>query len=273
MLMDIIRRLKELLARSGLREEEINFFVNTVKKPNSTIYDLAKKSNIPKDRAYKICDALHERRLIKINRSNKLRRIEIAPMNAFIEGMKNRSRSLYRTADGLKQIGSYLPFLQGNEEEMEYADFGHEHAVENFVDMSCRGNDNILAYGDYDSILDGMGKDSDKYFLNNRLKRGKKCFPIIVNPREYTWHEIIRNDNYELRKTKILFDESLRNCFMLLLPGIDTIGYWIKGDNGQVKGGIIKNPALFELYERTYKHLNSISDSVSFRDLEKYRNS
>lgn len=266
--MDITRKLKDLLDRSGLSEEEIRFYINVLKKPNSTIYNLSKSAKIPKDKAYQICDSLEDRKLVTIDKNNKFKRLKATSLKNFANKLHNQGRSLHRTADSLKEINTFLPYLGATEEDHVFKTFSHEKAAEEFVDMSMLKWNEILAYGDFEAIFNAIGVDSDRQFVKNRLRRGKKCYPILSNPGDYCWKEIIEKDEIEDRQTKVIYDDKLKNCFVAFMPDINMTAIWMMNEDGLVSGAVIENSIITQLHNNIYNHFDSISEFHKFRKIE-----
>jgi sugar-specific transcriptional regulator TrmB len=267
--MDITRKLKDLLDRSGLTDEEVRFYLAVLKRPGSTIYDLSKVAGVPKDRAYKLSESLTEKKLINAAKEGQLKKLSAASLQGYIDGLKSDGRRLHRTADSLKEINPFLHFMGAPEEDSCIRTFSHEEAGEAFVDLSTMKWNDVLAYGDFDQILTAITPDSDRKFVSNRLKHGGKAFPVIANPGEYSWNHVIKNDMRELRQSKVLYNEKLSNYFVCLFPDMDTTAFWVKGKDGKVSGSVVESASLTKLHENIYDHFNDISEPHNFRKTEK----
>lgn len=272
--MDIIRKLKLALANSGLQEDEIAFYIAVLKNPGSSIYEIATRSKLPKDRAYKIFHQLLEKKLIKADSTNtgpqssaqtstssrKHKNIEATPLDAFTESIYSKGRKFYQTADSLKEVRPFLKYLNLPEEETSIHTFGPENAAENWVDLSYMNWETVLAYGNFEMMYEGFGADPDQDFKNRRVKRGKKAHPILTNPGPYTWEMIVNRDDRELRDTKLLETDKLKDTFVAIFPDKDTISIWLRTPQGQLKGATIKNPLLRKLHENLFEHFDEIAD-------------
>lgn len=266
--MDIVRKLKDLLSRSGLSDEEIQFYVKLLKNPNVTVYDISKKAKIPKDKGYTICDSLRDKRLVEIEKVDGLNRLRVLPVNSYVERLRSNSRSMFRTADALSEISPFLSTygIAKGDDQMDV--FSDEYAVEKFVDFSCLKGGCVLFYGEYDSILERMGHDADREFLKNRLRSGRKCYPVIANPCKYTIDNIVANDRHELRKTKTFSNDNVSNHFVVMQKEGGVVGVFTRKDDGSLSGSIIRSETVFDLHNGIYKYFDSISKEAVSRKTE-----
>lgn len=271
--MDIVSKLKLALANSGLQEDEIAFYISVLKKPGGSIYEIAKRSKLPKDRAYKIFHQLKEKKLIKVSEADKLdpghkptpqirkhKQIEATSLDNFTESLYSKGRKFYQTADSLKEVKPFLKYLNLPEEETSIKTFGPEHSGEHWIDLSYTNWETVVAYGNFEMMYEGFGAAPDQVFKNRRVKRGKKAFPVLTNPGPYTWDMIVKKDNRELRDTKLLKTDKLNETFVAIFPDKDTISVWLKNEKGQLKGATIKNPLLRKLHEDLFQHFDEIAD-------------
>jgi len=270
--MDLIRKLKKLLSGSGLSEEEIQFYITVLKHSNCSIFDISKKAKLSKDKAYLIYESLKDKKLVDDVKAGAISKIKALPFDSYIQSLQSKSRSLYRTADNLKELGSILPILDFSDKKGIFKTFQNDEAAEKFIDMSyCKG-DEILFYGEYDDILKKFGEECDKEFLKNRLKKGKKCYPVVANPDKYTWDNLVSNDNHELRQTKVLFNDMLKDYFVILVPQSKTMGFWMKSERDQVHGGIIESEMITGFHQQLYNYFDSISKYQVSRKIEESKN-
>lgn len=256
--VDIIRQLKSLLISAGLTEAEIVFYVQVLKKPRSSIWDIAKRAGLPKDRAYKIFFALQEKGFLSFETIGKSKIISPLPLNEFIENMYGRGNKFYRIADSLKSIQPFFKYLNLPDPEGSISFLDSSRLAEDWVDLSYINWENVLVYGDFEMMINHMGVSADNEFMNRRLKRGKKAFPLLANPGAYTL-DLAQRDYKEMRNTKIIHDEKLKNYFVCLLPDNDTVAVWMKDKDGLLKGVKIKNYVLTRLQEQTFNYLDSIA--------------
>ncbi len=265
--MDIKRKLKELLSRTGLSEDEIRFYLAVLKNPEKSVYHVSKLLQIPKDRAYNIFDSLEDKKLLKKNDG----KILANPIKDYSEKIRSESRKLHRTADSLSELNNFLPFYGITQQQESFQVFDHEKAGEQFLDLSYMRWDQIQAYGDFENLLDVITHDIDRKFITNRLKRGKKCLPIVTNPHDYTFKEMIRKDKKENRLTKVYFDQSFNNFFVAILKDLNLTTIWQRQENGQISGAIFQNPTITQMHEKIYNHLDKISEYHKFRKISEMK--
>lgn len=258
--MDLIRKLKQTLDSSGLTEEEISFYLSVLKKPQSSIFDIAKRSKLPKDQAYKIFDSLEDKKLLTANKEGKYKKIQAAPINSFVENLYKQGRHFYRSADSLKEIKPFLPLLSLPDQKGTFTNFTSGELAEQYMDMSYMPWENILAYGNFEMVIPIMGTDPDQKFVNKRLKRGKRAYPILSNPGDYSW-KVVKNDYKEMRNTKIINNPKLNNYFVFIMPDINTTAMWVKDKDDNISGTTIESSIMTNLHENLFHYFDEIAEA------------
>ncbi|MBU1151848.1 hypothetical protein KJ632_03425 [Patescibacteria group bacterium] len=265
--MDLNRKLKQILGNSGLSEDEIAFYLNILKNPNSTIYDLSKRTAIPKDRGYRITEKLIDEKLINAE-GNRQKRLTAAKLNGYIDGLMSQGREFYKNAERLREIKPFLKIMENSEENQSIETFSEEEIGEKFVDLSYLNWDKILSYGNFEMGIEKMGIDTDQQFVQRRMKKGRGCFPVFANPGKLSWN-IIDNDEKEMRKTKIIYNQKLSDYFVIILPEANTTALWIKDENNKVRGAVIKSSMLTKLHSGLYDHFWEAAKFTKLRKIEK----
>ena len=260
--MDIIRKLKSALAHSGLTEKEIAFYVQVLKSPQCSVFDLAKKTGISKDVAYFIYESLEEKGLVASASEGRSKKVVPKNTDSFIENLYTQGRKFYKAGDSMKEVRSLMPYLSLSDNIGEMTAMQTENVGEEWVDLTYMDWDYVLAYGNYELLVERMGTDPDKEFRNNRLKRGKKAYPLVFNPGTYT-RKMITDDAKELRKTKVLDTPELRNSFVAVFPDKNTVAIWSRDENAILTGVKVNNPVMTRMHERMFRHFNHLSKELS----------
>lgn len=260
--MNATRKLKDLLLRTGLTDDEVRIFFAILRSPGNSIYGISKLVGIPKDRAYNIVESLEDKKLIARTPGG----LKCNPITRYGERLQSQSRRFNRIADALREMDPFMPFLGAVNDEESFYTFNHEQAGEQFLDLSYLKWDQVHAYGDFDTLLDTIKEDIDRKFVRNRLKRGKQCMAVCANPKDYTLKTVIGRDVLEKRVTKLLYDKNFDNFFVAVFPDIQRTTIWQKQDNGRYVGAIFNNPLISKVHERMHNYLFNISDYYGFRE-------
>jgi len=253
--------LKLALAGSGLGDEETAFFIEALKRPDGSIFDTAQRAGIGKDRAYKIYGELEQKGLLTGSEDGKYKKIHACSIQGYLEGLYRKGRQFYQAADRLKEVRPFLSFINSKEDSSLARALDTENLASDWVDFAAMDWEKTLIYGNFEMIVETMGKDADIDFVKTRLKRGKQALPILSTIGPYTIELALTNPK-EMRRTKFINSDKLQNSFIMILPEIKTVNMWTKDPkSGLVSGLSIKDPVLTSLHEDTFKYFDSVSDS------------
>ncbi|MEK7672904.1 MAG: helix-turn-helix domain-containing protein [Patescibacteria group bacterium] len=249
--MALMRKLTDLLEKTGLSESEVRFFVAILKNPHSTIYELAKIAGIQKDKAYKICESLKARKLITFIEDGKLKKPVCLSLNNFIENLNSQGRGFFKTAEKLSEIKSFLPMLKFENEGMDFEFFDHDQAGEKYFDLTYLNWNRIIGYGCLDAVIGAIDEEVDRQFIARRVRKGAEAFAVIANPVKYSF-DLLENDYKEMRKSRVIMDKKVSDYFVAVVPEQKTFAIWKKQESGNVNGLIMRNSMLADLHENIF---------------------
>lgn len=265
--MDITRKLKDLLSRTGLTEDEIRFYLAALKNPEKSVHFLSKQIKIPKDRAYNIFESLEDKKLI----SRSSGKIKANPIKRYSEKIRGQSRRLHRVADSLLEFNPFLPFYGITNDEEVFNTFQHEQSGEQFLDLSYLKWEQIHAYGDFEALINAITEDVDQHFVRNRMRRGKQCLNIVANPQNYAFNKMIKRDAKENRITKVIFDDAFKDSYVTVIPELNLTTIWQRQENGRFTGAVFNNPSIAKMHEGIYNYLFKVSDYHRFRKISEMK--
>lgn len=252
--MDNLRKFRDLLRTSGLSDDEIVLFLAIYKNPGNSVFFYSKTINLPKDRVYILVQSLTQKKLIS-QQGERYKKLFVGSIDGFIASVSAEGRKLNRAAESLNSLKKILPNFSNKTKENSFESFSFDEFGERFVDLSFLKWDTVLGYGDFEFIVSQMGIEPDQDFVKRRMKRGGTCLPVVVNPGAYCKEYLIKRDESELRRTKVVYDKSLSNQFVTILPELDIVTIW-----SQDGGVFIKNALLSKVHQDMHKHLQDLSE-------------
>jgi len=164
--MAIYQKLRDLLFDAGLSEAETLVYIELLKKPALTIWDLVLRTGLSKSTVYRSFIKLRNFKMVEKNREG----IRALSLRALISELVRSERKLRKTAYLIKQIA---PFLRAPRESIEEIEtfYTPEQIAETYVSLSSRDFDVSLDYGDFENFVPIIGGLKPVFqFRTNRLK-------------------------------------------------------------------------------------------------------
>ena len=239
-MQSIYKKLKRLLEKTGLSENESRMIVASLVFPGLSTLDLGKQCGFKKMTIYRTIDALLEKRyLIAVDKDNQ-RRIYPISLKDIARRIDQKFASLRRFALEIEDINKLLLYpLNTDQENLKIDKYFGDEAKEMFYDMHYYDWNHIFGGGDLDSYLGILGMDFEKKWLDIRVKKGKTAEAIFTTNGEIT-KEFIKNDKNELRVSKFI-DSNIRNRWFTFFPEANTTLVFRADDtDNQINWNILK---------------------------------
>ncbi|MBI2638703.1 hypothetical protein HYW83_03880 [Candidatus Peregrinibacteria bacterium] len=166
--MAFYQKLRDLLFDAGLSEAEVLIYLELLKKPAETIWDLVQRTGFAKSVVYRAFSRLKELKIVEKNAVG----IRALSLKALVADLVKSERRLRNTAYRIKQIAPFLRAPQESIEEFETF-YTPDQIAETYVDISQLNYGVSLDFGDFENfVTKSVGEIKPTLqFRHNRLKK------------------------------------------------------------------------------------------------------
>ncbi|MFC1616248.1 helix-turn-helix domain-containing protein [Patescibacteria group bacterium] len=193
--MSIHDKLKNLLTQAGLNHSEQLVYIELLKKPSETRWELIKRTKLDKNKVYRAFASLRNRRLVG-KRNNYYKAFSL---KSLVSDLNHSQRNLGKLTDKLKKISPFLRFPNESFDEFDIF-YSKEHILEAYILMSEVDYDACLDFGDLENFVPILGGlDAVFKFRKNRYKKAARNHALCTTIGPYTECMARKND---LRKYK-----------------------------------------------------------------------
>ena len=167
--MLIYRKLKKLLFDAGLSEAEIFLYIELLKKPAQTMYELTNRTKLPRSTVYYAFFRLKDLKLVEKNKEG----IRALSLKSLVAELATKERKFRKTAYKIKQIAPFLRTPKESIQEFETF-YTPEQIEEAYLFMAEIPYDTNLDFGDFESFINAIGPvDLAFKFREKRAKHAK----------------------------------------------------------------------------------------------------
>ncbi len=166
--MELYSKLRDLLFDAGLSEAEVVVYLDLLKTPAQTVWDLVKRTGFSKSVIYRAFTRLKELKMVSKNETG----IRALTLKALVADLIKSERRLRNTAYRIKKIAPFLHAPQESIEEFETF-YTPDQIAETYVDISQLNYGVSLDFGDFENFVT-MSVGAIKptlQFRHNRLKK------------------------------------------------------------------------------------------------------
>lgn len=219
-LQKIYTSLKEL----GLTDHEANLYSISLKLGPSSIVTLAESLQISRPNVYKVIKSLEDHGLAKFSDKEKFSRdFMVEPPTVLLDKIRDKKRNL---AEIDQNLTLNLPELlamyhQGNSDSKIKIYKGKSDYINIFRQSLEEENKEILFFGSSKDFIQFISWDVENKWIEDRVKKGI-YIKVLSVPSDFS-DKLVKNDEKELRKTKILETRDFSSSFMLFG---DKIVFW-----------------------------------------------
>ncbi|MFA5842706.1 MAG: helix-turn-helix domain-containing protein [Candidatus Gracilibacteria bacterium] len=167
--MLIYKKLKKLLFDAGLSEAEIFLYLELLKNPAQTIYELTNRTKLPRSTVYYAFSRLEGLKLVENNKEG----IRALSLKSLVAELATKERKFRKTAHKIKQIA---PFLRAPRESIQEFEtfYTPEQIIEAYFFMAEVPYDTNFDFGDFESFINAIGPvDLAFKFREKRAKHAK----------------------------------------------------------------------------------------------------
>jgi hypothetical protein len=180
--MEVSRQISSLLLKAGLSEAEIAVYLQLLKKPADTKWQLVLSTCLDKNKVYRACEKLRTLGLI----SQTAKSIKACPLQTLIDKLHQDSQDNTALIHQLKQI---YPLLSIPSEAISSIKLSttQDQILEDYQKMSQISYDTCLDFGDLEGFVKVLGgMDPVFTFRKNRFKQKAKNIAICTTTGPFT---------------------------------------------------------------------------------------
>jgi len=251
--MTLKKHILDLLLKIGLSESEAEFYLAASKFPKLTLKELQEKTGYSTAQVYRAFERLKELELITSSQNNWRKNIEAVSLRTISDRLAREQRNLRKVELELKRLDNIMNLTRQSEIEDPVQILADQNKIiEKNYQLLGQEWGHLLAYGAADRLIDIMGKDPERDFVNLRRKKGKTADVIETEMGPYARELMTKNDQ-ELRNIKVKIDPALQNS-MTYVYG-DEVTIWHKNEELGNRAIVIKDPALVKMHENMFRNL------------------
>jgi len=254
------QRLRDLLRRVGLREEEIALYVHLLRLKHATATQLIAASGLNTMTVYRTIKRLRDRGLLQAQSiNNKQSLFAPLPLSAIIQKLGTEQMVLRKLQLALKDLDPLLPYLdvaQQLEEEAQPIELreGLDAFREEYMKLPDLCTDEYLCMGSMQNYwkVAAMSDESPEElaFRHKRYGHGISC--RVFNTHSVESESFAKRDSKEMRTTRLVDVIPIRNDYVGYTA--TQIAHFIC-DEAHPRVIVIRHPELCTLYRQQFNDL------------------
>lgn len=248
--MDLNLHLHRLLAKAGLKTEEVLLYSYILEHKGCSIMDAVKACSIPKTTAYRAFESLKNKRLVQSDVTSWKNNLQTLSLENLIKRLENDQKNTRRLIHELKTLNSVKTISNDPLSVPQIEVFKGEKAFEKYLDLSGMDWQSNFSFGNWEDLNEnGNLIPVEKKFIKNRLKNGGNAYSYIMKGGPCT-REITDYDKFENRISKTANHRDYQPLWINAFEGNNWVYLWRRTeDRRQTEGTLIDSKSVADFYK------------------------
>jgi len=247
--VNLLQKTIRVFEQMGYSEQEARFYYYAYKNSNLSVSDLSKKMRISRATAYRIYSKFREQRIIVPSKTSH-GQLNVISLQNIAQNVLKTGRKLIKLAHQCRNIDALLELssFAFSEDPLEIITDKNLLVDQNYKILHKKW-DHLLAYGSTERLLDVVGQEHERKFVNLRRRLGRTCDLFMTEFGDYAAYHM-PNDLRDLRNTKFKADPNKQDYIMYMYD--DEMTIWHNDKNLGVRALVVKDPLLLDMYKSMF---------------------
>lgn len=256
--MSLYKKLNTLLAQAGLKEAEILIYIELLKKPAQTKWEIVERTGLDRNSVYRAFEKLENYKMIEYSNEG----LKGLSLKFLVNYLQNSNRKQGKLVRKLKDVAPFLHCPADTVEEIETY-YRAEDIAEPYLFMAENCQDTNLDFGDFDSFIPTIGGIPIACEFRRKRAEKSKHHAIVTTTGDYSEYFCTR-DSKERFKTQIDYiNLPLKNNFIIFSDTGDYVMYNKVDEEGDISSVLVKSRivadiqrAQFDMFSQKLENLN-----------------
>jgi predicted transcriptional regulator len=251
--------LRSLLFEAGLNEAEILIYLELLKSPTQSKWELVKSTKLDKNKVYRAFDRLIELNMVA-QRDHGIEALSLDYLLADLEAKRSRTQQL------VSKIKEFSPFMKIPIEAV--SDFQildtKEKILEKYIEMSEIDHDTCLDFGDLENFVNVLGGlDPVFKFRKNRFAQNAKNIAICTNTGPNTSCMMRRQDMENYKSDIDLLNIKFKDKWIIFSDTNDYVMFNNFKKDKEPSSVLVKSKAIADTQRAQFDQFNQNMQSFS----------
>lgn len=246
------KKLKILLSEAGLIEAEILIYIELLKKPAQTKWELINRTGLNKNQIYRAFDRLVSFKMIEETKSG----IEPLSLDFLLANLESSQIKTYNLVTKLKNFSPFLKIPVEAVNDFQILDT-KEKILDKYMMMSQIKYDTCLDFGDLESFVPAVdGLENVFKFRTNRFNQSAKNKAICTTIGPYTSCMTRKQDLDNFKSNIKLLDLNFKNKWIIFSDNNDYVMFNDCPDNASPSSVLVKSKVIADIQRFQFEQFN-----------------
>lgn len=245
------KALKTLLIEAGLNEAEVKVYLELLKEPSQSKWELVGRTGLDKNQVYRAFDGLNALKMIKKN----VEGIEPQSLDGLVGNLESSEQKTRKLVDRMKKFSPFLKIPTEGVAEFQVLET-HDEIMEKFFMMSEIDYHTCLDFGDLERFIPLVLKDVEQMFRFRKIRHSKssKNIALCTNNGPFTSCMMRKRDLEKYHSNVHILNIGFKNKWLIFSDTGNHVMFNYFTDENKISSVLVNSKIVADSQRSQFKH-------------------
>ncbi|NIA01926.1 MAG: hypothetical protein GWP15_00935 [Nitrospirae bacterium] len=232
------KKLEILLIEAGLNEAEVKVYIELLKQPSQSKWELVNRTGLDKNQVYRAFDRLDALNIVKRNDN----RIEPKSLDSLVDSLEFSQQKTQKLIEGMKKFSPLLKIPAEAVADFQVLD-SHDEIMDKFFMMSELNCNTCLEFGDLERFIPLVLKNVEQMFKfrKKRYTVSSKNIALCTSNGPFTSCMMRKRDMEKYYSDVHILDIDFKDKWLIFSDTGDYVMFNYFTDENKISSVLVKS--------------------------------
>ncbi|MFH1533598.1 MAG: helix-turn-helix domain-containing protein [Nitrospirota bacterium] len=248
------KKLERLLLEAGLSEAEVKIYLELLKQPSQSKWELVSRTGLDKNQVYRAFDSLNALRMVKKDENG----IEPRSLDSLVGTLELSQKKTQNIVEQMKQFSPFLKIPAEAVEDFQVLD-SHDEIMNKFFMMAELNYNICLDFGDLERFIPIVLKDVEQMF-KFRMKRylkSSKNIALCTNNGPFTSCMMRKNDMEKYQSDVHILNINFKDKWLIFSDTGNQVMFNYFTDKNKISSVLVNSKIVADAQRSQFDHFKN----------------
>lgn len=245
------KKLETLLIEAGLSEAEIKVYIELLKQPSQSKWELVNRTGLDKNQVYRAFDRLDALNIVKKDDNG----IEPKSLDSLVDSLESSQQKTQKLIEDMKKFSPFLKISTEAVDDFQLLD-AHDEIMNKFFMMSEVSYNTCLEFGDLERFIPTVLKDVEQMFKFRKKRHAKssKNIALCTNNGPFTSCMMRKMDMEKFHSDVHILDVNFKNQWLIFSDTGNQVMFNYFTDKNKISSVLVNSKIVADAQRSQFDH-------------------
>ncbi len=245
------KKLETLLIDAGLSEAEVKVYIELLKQPSQSKWELVSRTGLDKNQVYRAFDRLDALNIVKKDNNG----IEPKSLDSLVDYLESSQQKTQKVIDGMKKFSPFLKIPTEAVDDFQVLD-SYDEIMDKFFMMSEIGCNTCLELGDLERFIPLVLKNVEQMFKFRKKRhiKNSKNIALCTSDGPFTSCMMRKKDMEKYYSDVQILDINFKDKWLIFSDTGDHVMFNYFTDENKVSSVFVKSKIVADAQRSQFEH-------------------